>query len=124
MGWLGLYLDDGHNSLDPTVKELASMQNCSRAHVWLCMHSDRVSNAEMLDRIVQGANIFHQEAGFCFVYHPSKCKQEIALIEEAIRISLQDIALPRQMHDLQLSFGATDDEEMDGKKHYCDHLIL
>ena len=103
MGRLELYLEDEHYNKDLTVNRFASMLKCSKALVWLWIHSEDVSDEEVLERIVKGANVFHQKAGFCFVYHPNKCKQDIGLIDTAIRISYRDLQLPRQIRELLLS---------------------
>ena len=87
----------------------------------------------MQDRMIAGANNFHQHFGFCYVFHASKCKNEIRLVVTAIRISFRDLQLPRQMRELVLgnrepvppaelpeindvlSFDTSDDEMTDEK---------
>ena len=103
MGWLELYLEDENCNKDETITLLADMQKCSAALAWYWIHSEYVTDSEMLDRIAQGADVFHKKAGFCCVYHPSKCKQDIGTIEKALRISFRDLQLPRQMRELRLS---------------------
>lgn len=102
MGWLEIYLDDEQFGRDEAVNELASMQKSSRVLAWLWIHTEDVSDAEMVDRIAQGAHAFKKKAGFCFVFHPSKCKKDIGLIEKALRISFRDLQLPRRTEQLLL----------------------
>jgi hypothetical protein len=73
MGWLALHLEDEHYGRDQAVNELASMQKCSRALAWLWIHSENVSDEEMVDR--SGCKYLSQQSWVLFRL-PSKQMQE------------------------------------------------
>ena len=59
-----------------------------------------MTNHEVFHRIQQAAEVFHDRAGFCDVYNPDTYKQHIGRIEKAIRLSFQELQLPRSTQAL------------------------
>lgn len=101
MGWLAIFLEDEKGDKDLVILCLAKQQQCSAAVAWYWLHTEDVTASEVLHFITQAAEVFHKDAGFCCVYHPSICKNHIRTIEMGLRMSFRDLQVPRQMSLLQ-----------------------
>ena len=70
--------------------------------VWLWLQSEHVTKQELHDLVLHAANLFHEKAGYCLVYHANTFMAEQLILERVLESQVQHLGMPRAMRQCML----------------------